>query len=646
MRKHIKVARQESGPVLDEASTLMDHREEVETKEKLLNAFTKHFILSDEELQLLTSSAEPVNDGFFDALARTKQIHRDCEILLGGENERLGLEIMEQSSKTLNSAYQKLYKWIQKEFKSLNLEDPQMSGPIRRGLRVLAERPSLFHSCLDYFAEAREDILSAGFHYALTGTGGERQEATGKPIEFNAHDPQRYVGDMLAWVYSAAVSEKEALEALLISDGGELARGIQTGITSEPWSRVNGEEGTFDGRKALTDLVTRDLGGVSRSLRQRSELVIQGHEDPVVLYKVMNLLSFYEITFIKLVGGDSSLAETVVSLQRFTFQRFETLVQDTVASISSEPSGLIPPDDLSAPEFLIDALATLTFLMKEYDSSFKLESTDDNDSSQEENKFTPIARAALDPFMELVTTASNSLSDATRKAIFQTNSLLAIRSAITPYPFVCATHLPTVSNKLTSLRTQLLEIQHDFLLKSSGLQRLLTALKPFAPTIAQSTDLSTTTTASLTVPQQHPHPDLANVASLPEFKPAALSSLSQQLDDFLPSALVDATENLKRIRSPALVKSITEEAAEAFCHDFEFVESAVLGADEARERVSVGTSATATTAQTDVTERRRRRRRNNRTDQTEEDEGENEEEDGSLRALFPRTTGEIRVLLS
>lgn len=645
MRKHIVLARQDAGPVLDEASALVETKDEIKTKERLLDAFTKHFVLSEDELLLLTSSAEPVNDQFFEALSRTKQIHKDCEILLGGDNERLGLEIMEQSSKGLNSAYQKLYKWIQKEFKSLNLEDPQMGGPIRKGLRVLAERPTMFHSCLDFFAEAREDILSEGFHYALTATGGGGAESGSKPIEFNAHDPLRYVGDMLAWVYSSAVAEKEALEALFISEGSDLARGIQVGISSEPWSRVDGEDvAPFDGQKALVELVTRDLSGVSRSFRQRTELVIQGHDDPVALYKVINLLSFYDATFSKLVGTESDLLETVVSLQRFTFQRFEALIQDTIASVSSEPSGLLPPDDLSSPDFLNDTLAILTDLMKAYDSSFKTDVTDEH--SQDENKFTPVVRATLDPFMQLAKTSSNALTNPTEKAIYQTNSLLAIRSTISPYPFVCATHLTPISAALTTLRTDLLEIQHNFLLRSSGLQSLLTALKPFTPAISQSTAGD----SSLQVPQ--PHPDLASIATVPEFQPAALASVGQKLDDFLPSALVDATDNLKRIHSSALVKSITEEAVEAFCRDFEFVESVILGADEAREKVSVGTTATtATTATTttDAAERRRQRRKRDKMMRGEDDGDEEDEQvdrGWTLRALFPRTTGEIRVLLS
>ncbi|KAL1956184.1 hypothetical protein VTO42DRAFT_7531 [Malbranchea cinnamomea] len=641
MRKRIVLARQDAGPFLEEASALVDQKNEIETKEKLLDAFTKHYVLSDDELLLLTSSAEPVDDQFFEALSRTKRIYKDCEILLGGDNERLGLEIMEQSSKALNSAYQKLYKWIQKEFKSLNLEDPQMGGPIRKGLKVLAERPSLFHSCLDFFAEAREDILSASFHFVLTATGGGGAEPGSKPIEFNAHDPLRYVGDMLAWLYSTAVSEKEALEALFISEEGGLAKGIETGISSELWSRVDEEEApAFDGQQALAGLVTRDLNGVCRSLRQRAELVVQGHDDPVTLYKVINLLSFYEATFSKLVGADSDLVDTVVSLQRSTFQCFEALIQDTIVSISSEPSALLPPDDLGSPDFLNDALATLTDLMKTYDSSFKPDSTDD--SSQTENNFTPVVRVALDPFIQLARTSSNALSDPTEKAIYQTNSLLAIRSAISPYPFVCTTHLASISNALAILRSDLLEIQHNFLLKSSGLQTLLTALKPFALPTQQSSEKFMPEKPQL-------RQDLASIATLPEFQPSSLSSIGQQLDDFLPSALVDATENLKRIHSPTLVKSVTEEAVEAFCRDFEFVESVILGADEAREKVSVGTTATTTTTQTDAAERRRERRRQNRMrgeDNGEEDDGENFDRGWSMRAFFPRTTGEIRVLLS
>jgi hypothetical protein len=628
MRKHITLAKRETGPVLDEASSLMALKKETEAKQRLLDAFTKHFIVPEEDIVSLTSAAEPVNDHFFVVLGRVKQIHNDCQALLGGEDQRLGMEVMEQSSKQLNSAYQKLYKWVQKEFKSLNLEDPQINSSIRRALRVLAERPSLFHSCLDFFAEAREYILSDAFHYALTdAVSGTEAERNVKPIEFSAHDPLRYVGDMLAWVHSAAVSEREALEALFVSEGDEIARGIQAGISSEPWSRIDGEDApVFDGLKALNELVSRDLGGVSRSLRQRVELVIQGHDDATTVYKVLNLLSFYKVTFSKLVGPESNLVEVINSLETYTFNHFEFLMRDQIHSYSGDPIIASPPEDLSVPQFLADALEVVTSLMKAYVASVGA-GVDIKD--QQENAFTPVLRAALDPFLDLAKSSAKELDDPKENTIYLTNIWLAVRATIMLFPFASATHLKQVSSTLAGLRSDLLDIQRQFLLETSGLQDLLTALEPFSQQPSKNPEDSSAQPAP---------PNLAEIAELPAFEPSNLSAVSQQLDDFLPSALMDATDNLKRVRNPSLVKSVTEDAVEAFCRDFEFVEGTIIGSDEARgAKVEMSRIIDRDSDIMSVSVRG---------NIAEGGTGENEEGKHSLRALFPRTVGEIRVLLS
>ncbi|EAW06876.1 Golgi transport complex subunit COG6 [Aspergillus clavatus NRRL 1] len=638
MRQHIFLAKQDTTPVLEEASALVSQKQESETKQQLLDAFAKHFIIPEEELPVLTSLEEPIDDHFFNVLARVKQVHHDCEVLLEGENQRLGLELMEKSSRTLNSAYQKLFRWIQKEFQSLNLEDPRISSSIRRALRVLAERPSLFHSCLDFFAEARDYALSDAFHYALTdavsGTGGDRSV---KPIEFSAHDPLRYVGDMLAWVHSSTVSEREALEALFVADGDEIAKGIQAGLSSEPWSRIDEEEEvSFDGQKALSDLVNRDLIGVSRSLRQRVELVIQGHDDPVSCYKIVHLFLFYRATFSKLLGPQSNLTELMETLEKFAFTRFERIMREQVTVLSSDHSALTPPEDLSAPEFFLDALEALTSLMKTHDASLGTEDADRAPAA--ENQFTPVLRAAFDPYLELARSSATELQDATARAMYTTNILLTARSTISAFPFASATHLPPISTALSDLRTDLLGIQHRYLLDASGLGLLLTALEPFSP--STTTTITTTkpkpdtnpedTDTDTTLPTKKPPPNIAAIATLPAFQPDALIATSQQLDDFLPSALMDATENLKRLQSATFVKSVTEEAVEAFCRDFEFVEGMIIGADEAAGRVDI--------ARVD----------GDGDNEAEIHEGEELklEQEMGLRRLFPRTTGEIRVLLS
>ncbi|KAI9787674.1 MAG: Golgi transport complex subunit 6 [Geoglossum umbratile] len=577
MKEAVSAAHQETAPVLEEASSLLGRKQEVETKQRLLEAFNKHFTVPGEDLLVLTSSAEPVNDEFFTVLARVKKIHRDCQVLLGAENQRLGLEIMEQSSRDLNTAFQKLYRWTQREFKTLNLENPQISSAIRRALRALAERPSLFQSCLDYFAEAREHILSDSFHAALTGVSSTGDHPSAKPIELFAHDPLRYLGDMLAWTHSATVSEREALEVLFISDGDEIAKGIQAGIDSEPWSRPDGE-GTevFDGRKALDGLVNRDLAGVARVLRQRVEQVTQGHEEPTLTYRIANLINFYLVTFTKLLGQESSILATLAELEESALHQFRSTLKDRIIAVQTDPPPA--PTDLKPPEFLTEALDQLKTLMKTFETSLTPAST-------REVVFKPILEAALEPYLEICETLVKDLGEPAG-AILTLNILNVSKAALAPFSFTAekATELDDTTEELEA---KLVSHQHVFFQHNSGLHPLLTALAP-------------------------PMPPLPDLPALPALQPPALIATSQTLDDFLPSALMDAIENLKFLQDSDTVRAVTGEAAERFCEDFEFVERRIVELDELLVAQN----------------------------------GEDADEGGGLRALFPRTGAEIRVLLS
>lgn len=578
MRAHISASRSETGTILHEANDILAQKARVETKQQLLHAFRSHFVMTDDETAALTSSTEPVNDEFFRVLAKVKKIHQDSEVLLGTENEKLGLEILDQSSKQLNTAFQKLYRWIQKDFKTLDLENPQISSSIRRSLRVLAERPALFQSCMDFFAEAREHNLSDSFHAALTG--GPGAEAYGKPIEFQAHDPLRYIGDMLAWAHSATVSEREALEVLFIGEGDALAKGIKAGIDADPWTRQDGARELYDGRKALNDLVSRDIAGVARLLRQRTEQVISSHEDATLAYKIANLIGFYRNTFEKLIGQDATFLESLDALESSAQRQFRANMRDHVASIQTELS--MAPTGSAPPEFLEESFETLKTLMKSYDTSFAA-------MKETEDSFQSVLAEALDPFLKACKTLSKKMAPPSDE-VFLANCILQTKTVLGSCPFV-SDKQEELDEALNEHSSNLIESQYEYLLDSSGLE-------PIFEAILEGT------------------PDLAEISTLDVFQPDTLMASSQQLDEFLPSALMDAMDNLKRLRSPEMVREITEAAAEKFCSDFEMVEAKLIAADELIDQ--------------------------------EEDEEEESEEGGKprLRDLFPRTSGEIRVLLS
>ncbi|KIW05665.1 uncharacterized protein PV09_03529 [Verruconis gallopava] len=582
MRAHISASKEEVGLVVAEGNEILAQKSQIETKQQILQAFKTHFVISDDEVASLTSSSEPVNDEFFRVMAKVKKINQDSEVLLGTENEKLGLEILDQSSKQLNAAYQKLYRWIQKDFKTLDLENPQISSSIRRSLRVLAERPALFQSCMDFFAEAREHNLSDSFHAALTG--GPGADTYGKPIEFHAHDPLRYVGDMLAWAHSAAVSEREALEVLFIAEGDELAKGIKAGIDADPWSRrdVGEQEEVYDGRNALNELVNRDLAGVARLLRQRTEQVISSHEDATLAYKIANLISFYRNTFEKLIGVGSTFLETLDTLESSAQRQFRANMRDHVASIQAELS--VTPTNASPPDFLHECFETLRALMKSYDTSYAA-------SKVGEEAFQLVLQEALDPFLKACESLSKRMSPPLSD-MFMVNCILQAKMTLAPYSFV-ASKQAELDKILDQCSKNLIEIQYEFFVDNSGLEPIFDAIF----SLADSKE------------------DLAKIPGLEVFQPSALMAASQQLDEFLPSALMDAMDHLKQLESPVTVRNITEAAAEKFCADFEIVESKLIAADKLEEG-------------------------------RDGKENEPEYEKPRLRDLFPRTSDEIRVLLS
>lgn len=569
MRKHITAANRETGPMLDEAEVILDGKRQVEEKKQLLDAFKAHFVLSEQDQATLTSSTEPVNEEFFRILTRVKKIHQDSQVLLGSENQRLGLEILEQSSKQVNGAYQKLYRWIRREFKSLDLENPQISTAIRRALRVLAERPTLFQNCLDFFAEARENVLSNNFYAALTGAPVDPEHPVmGKAIELSAHDPLRYVGDMLAWAHSATVSEREALEVLFIADGDEIAKSIALGIESEPWTRpdedTDPDTPAFDGRQALNQLVDRDLAGVFRQLKQRVEQVVQSHQDATLAYRISNLLTFYTSIFSSLLSPTSALLATLSPLADTALRAFKTSTRDHLASLQTSTHP-ISPSDLAPPDFLTDALATLQLLMSSFSTS--------HTTTSEEEAFTPILQEALHPYLAGCASLARILQTP-HAQIFLLNCSLATLSTLKPFHFI-AGQSATLRTEVETHTATLREATYTFLLNTSGLAPLL----PIH-------DFRTTDTNSI----------------------ETLATAARKLDAFLPAATDDARAFLAQLQDQNIVRSVVESASERFCEVFEEVERRVLAGDKGVD--------------------------------------EDAEDAVLLREVFPRTSGEIRVLLS
>ncbi|KAM0256979.1 hypothetical protein ACHAQJ_004680 [Trichoderma viride] len=565
IKSQIDLAHTQTSPALRGMETLFEQRLEIEKKQETLSAVDSYFVLTEDEIDLLTSTLKPVDNDFFTCLQKAKKIALGCDILLGFENQTLGLELIDRTSVHVNMAFQKLYKWVQQEFRTLNLENPHVNPSMRQALRVLAERPSLFQNCLDFFAASRERFLSDAFHCALTGiTPQGTEDNTTRPIDLTAHDPLRYVSDMFAWVHSATVGEREALETLFAIGKDDMLN------TTTPRSNLNlwhfpsdeASQGT-DSKvlEALSQLMDRNFSPVVRILRQRVEQAVQSNEDVISAYKISTLLNFYRATFEKLLGLGSSLEDCTGGLEKVAKRQFRSLVRDNILSIQGEFQQV--PSNLEPPRFLQDAFKQLGTILQTYESSLSA-------SAESGSEVQSILSQAFEPFMSGCEEIAKPMTYP-EGGIFIVNCKLAAALCLESFEST-GFRANQIRENISRDVVNLVDNQHVVFRQRSGLDTLLNCL------------------------------DNDNLAAV---TPASVIQASQELDDFLPSALMDAMDRLKGLQDSEIARDIIEQAAEMFCADFERLEEAIAS-------------------------------------QYDDEDASNP--DGAMR--FSRTSAEIRVLLS
>eukprot|EP00833_Pecoramyces_ruminatium_P001331 jgi/Orpsp1_1/1175363/evm.model.c7180000053557.1 len=196
--------------IIQQTNILNKEKKQLELKKNISESFLSKFTLTEEEINCLTVRG-PLQRPFFEAMAHLQKIINDCQILLISNNQKAGLEIMDKMSGYQEKAFDNLFHWAQAETRIMTKENPEITSLFRDALVILRQRQVLFQLCMDEIAQIRKEAIVKSFIDALT-VGGP--EGIPRPIEFFAHDPLRYVGDMLAWIHQTLASEREMLQGL------------------------------------------------------------------------------------------------------------------------------------------------------------------------------------------------------------------------------------------------------------------------------------------------------------------------------------------------------------------------------------------------------------------------------------------------
>ena len=136
-----------------------------------------------------------------------------------------------------------------------------------------------------------------------------------RPIELHAHDPLRYVGDMLAWVHQAIAAEREFLESLF---GASSARRM----VGAPREFAQSEEEAWMG-----EMMDGAVKGLCGPLRVRVQQTVRSQESSITSYKIANLLGFYLTTMQRTIGREALLSRTLEELTELAYGIFYGAVE-------------------------------------------------------------------------------------------------------------------------------------------------------------------------------------------------------------------------------------------------------------------------------------------------------------------------------
>ncbi|KAG0296310.1 Golgi transport complex subunit 6 [Dissophora globulifera] len=461
---------------------------------------------------------------FFDALEHLETIHADCNALLITEHQRAGLEIMDSMRTYRSISYDKLYRGMQSECRTMSRPDGMMEvrEVTKKAIQALKQDDQYFKAILEELVHVRRNAILRAFIDALTrgGPGG-----TPRPIELHAHDPLRYIGDMLAWIHQTVASEREFLESLLNSERRHRDRG-QAEIKLPKASPLRLVESDVPDTEIVNSLLDKNLEGISRPLSSRVEQVLVSQANAITAFKISNLIKFYSSTIERAIGSEASLSKTLQEISEASMQVFYEAIGKQSADLLRRPE--TPAADLGPTPAVKETVSQLKEIMKSFDTSYVQADEGNGD-------FAPILSAMIDPLFQTCEIGAVNQS-AFNRAIFMMNCLHYVQTALV-YPFT--------KNKVDGLEKQIQEYvdtvvdeQHILLLKQSGIAPLVNALE----TKDEKTPLS----------------------QVPGMDAASISAVLSRLDHFLGSVNLDLTAWLSKIVSSRLAKSVSTRNVKMF----------------------------------------------------------------------------------
>lgn len=432
--------------------------------------FLNRFQLSSDQRDCLNECNLPNNlSDFLRALKRCEEIYQDCSRMLNedGSLHSACIPILEDISSIRETGLKRLYSYTQQVCQSLNTEKsllPENINNLRLSLYYLSLRPIFLEHCKESIVHSRRGDLSRKFIIALTRGS---PNSGYKPIELNAHDPIRYIGDMFAWIHQSVASEKELISnlwSLIIPNTSDSDNNNNETTTSDSSANNNSNGENEKEKNEEKDILGAIIGGLSKTFHIRVEQILMNTFNTISAYKIYQVLIFYRGTLYPLLPTEG-LISTIDTLIQSAESKLEECVSSNVLQITSGPAPY--PVDLAPLHSVTDLVGQITQLLNLYEQSSI------NDPSSFSIK--KILDIVVNPIKELFERASQGL-DSLDKYVFIVNSLDSLSNSLSVYECT-SEYVQDLRSELEDYMDRLVSDQTAVLIKECGLDHVLLGLQ-------------------------------------------------------------------------------------------------------------------------------------------------------------------------
>jgi hypothetical protein len=494
----------------------------LDLKKSILTTFKSKFTLNEYEEYVLTTGE--INDEFFEILKKAEQISDNCSILLSMDNLQLGTKIMTKVSATITKAVDRIVSYTNKTLDNLySLTYKHRLSTLHQCLRYLKGKLNYFNSVIANFTDSRSKDLVSEFMSQINGTIPDANSSqpgsissTTRPIFLLAHDPIRFIGDLLAHVHSIVVNESETVTSI---------------FTIETLDEEEAKEfkGIIDG------IIDRILKSLSVPIKSKIEQLINSEIKISTIFSIYNLVELYTIMFSKQLPGESEILQTIQHLVRTSQEKISTIITNRLATITDSNQARLELNlDLQPPEWIVEFYLDILPIIDQCNTETVL-----NLPKSENDEF---LRLVINEPIDIVYKhiQANQIIDTVKdQLILKENTLDLILSKVIPMVLL-SDKVMEINDLINDLTSEMVQNQLHTLLKGCHLYDYYNVMNM----------ICTLSDDYFEVFIYEP------IKENKLFTADEVSRADTQLQEFLPNAIVEIQQTLLKLNSPSVAKDV------------------------------------------------------------------------------------------